>query len=243
MEKSQYVAPRKKYKKYRKKEVPLTTEVKSLKRKLGKMERAVELKYSDSVDAGTIRASAGATQGELACLNIAVPSTGALGARLGQRLTSKKLDFSLTVATGSTAVTDYPQVFRVMLLWDKGCEGSFPFLYNAGTGSNPYSILDNTFISRITYAPRNHACYKRFKVLWDYRFALTPCSSQTGIVGLRTFTKTFDLKDRIVEYLDTTSSASIVAISTNSLIFAIMNDSGVDNASYTLNTRYWYTDE
>lgn len=216
-------------------------EITSLKRKVNRLEKDVEWKYSDVVDNGAIRATTSATQGELTHLNPTSQYSAAIFGRIGQRVTAKRLDLGITILSGNTAVTDYPQLFRCILLWDKQPNGAFPFLYNNGVGSDPQSILDSRSIQRITYAPMNHGSRKRFKVLWEKKFLVFPYSTQANLSGARHFSKSFDLKNRIVEYQDS-SSGTITDLTSNSLIFVITNDSGADNATYELCTRFWYTD-
>lgn len=228
------------YKKKKKDTIP--QEINTLKRKFAKMERAVEEKYSDTSLSGPIRATVGATQGELILLNYTQQDPAAQFGRIGQNAIAKKLEMSLLFETGNTPVTDFPIVCRAILLWDKGAQGNYPMLYNTGVGSAVQSILDNRIISRITYAPINHNARNRFKVLWDKRFIVTPMSSQTGIVGLKLFEKTFDLKNKLVEFNDT-SFGNINDMSTNTLILAVMNDSGADDAIFGIRSRFWYTDQ
>jgi len=217
------------------------SEISTLKKKVSKLEREVEWKYSDVDDAGTVRGTVSNQQGELTYLNSSAQDTAAAFGRIGTQITAKKLDIAVTVVSGNIPVTDYPQVHRVMLFWDKSANGAFPPLYNVGTGSGAYSLLDNRSIA-ITYAPLNHGSRKRFKVLWDKRFVVAPSSSQALIQGVVTFTKSIKLYDRKCEYQDATTG-NISDITTNSLIFVIMNDSGNDDAQYQVASRFWYSDE
>lgn len=92
------------------------------------------------------------------------------GNRIGHRIFAKYMKLNIMVETGSTFAANYPTgtCFRMVLVYDKGCNGSSP------SASDVFSYLGTSGTEGFVQMPKNNINASRFRFLIDRTFCLSP---------------------------------------------------------------------
>lgn len=208
---------------------------KALDKKIKKLQRDQELKYSD-----VYQANNDITTGAFVVLLNGIASGTDSDQRIGDEVRATSIQWRMNFS--SDPVATIPTLVRYILFWDKQANGLSPVI--AG-GAGTTSLLDNTIVTDLTLAPYNHESSDRFRVLFDKTFTLEPFSLAVGggaaMQRYMTSHKKINLSRRVKHDGDTATFADIV---TNALWFTFISDvaaAGI-NPQVEFGSRYYFKD-
>lgn len=214
---------------------------KNLSRRITKIEKGIELKYTDFEVTKTM-IEAGDIQYIYPVLTFDASTPQG---RIGDEVRPTSVNIHATVKLDSTNVTG-GIIGRLMVLWDRVPGGALPTLF-APSGA----ILDNSVITETVNMPYNHELRDRFKILWDHRFALnsnfaTTTVPATGVVSAVN-SNVLSIKKKIklgrtVKYGSNSGSGSITDVSANSLLMVFISDQSSDGPICIMGSRVYFKD-
>lgn len=154
--------------------------------------------------------------------------------------TSIQIKMNLTT---STAVL-VPTVVRIILFWDQQSNGAAPVLSGAPTSN---SLLDSGTITDTTISPRNYNTIKRYKILKDKTYTITPQVEGTVVAGVTTATLSLTKHIQLIKKLSRTvkyddTSAVITSSVTNALHIAYFTNLAADTPVAKAGYRIYYKD-
>ena len=149
-----------------------------------------------------------------------------------------KLD-ALSASGGNTC--------RMILLWDKTPGGALPTLFAPNQ-----AILDNSIVTETTLMPYQYDMKDRFKILWDYKFAINSnfavtTTPATGVVtdvyaNQITFSKKVKLSRTVKYNQNGATSGTITDVSANSLLLCLISDATANEPVCELGIRTYFKD-
>jgi len=202
--------------------------LKTLERRVRKLEHSEELKYKD-VYSTTLPT----TTFQFLSMNLIGQGDDAFNNRIGEEISAKYLNMKLRFIHPAGTTSD---AIRCVVFWDKQANGAAP---DALTSTNAATaVWDNTTVSGgSTIVPYNYRAKQRYKVLYDRIITLEPESSTTEKV--RFVRHNFRLNGAKIKYSD--SGTTQASITSRNLIFAYSCISG-SGVTCALSFRLWYTD-
>lgn len=199
--------------------------------KIKKLEHTDELKYED------FQYSASVYNNNSTMFYLSGMAQGDnFNQRVGEVITAKYLSLKLRLGNlaGASNV-----MYRAVLWWDKNVAGVGPNLLSS-TSSNVTSLLDDTTITSLLFAPRNQRTKERYQILMDKVWAINPNS--TSMEERKFVKKNFQLGGAKVKF---NGSGSAVSSTTERGLFlwVYATGPGTDLTSTLTATRMFYTDD
>lgn len=218
--------------------------VKSVNRKVKKIQDMIELKYFDTdISFATVDDN----DGYGTYLNGIAQNVG-VSARIGNEITTTSLQIRGQIRTTNTS--PLPQSVRVLILWDKAANG-YPLGPPALIGlSGGDTILNTTIITDPTLAPYTYETQDRFRILYDKRFSLNLLVAETytaaGVLTYAPVQIQFKKKiklNRRVKY-DGTTGGSFDLVTNALWLYFISNNPAFanDGPTCTAGVRLYYKD-
>lgn len=201
--------------------------VKSLSRKVRKIQGMIELKEKDLFAVGNIITP---TLVPFSIIGAIALGTGN-GGRMGTDIRATSIQWRVCFNKNATAAATVPKI-RMMIFWDQQCNGADPAIA---------SVLDLTTVTVPTLAPYNSVNQKRFKILFDKLFTLT---SGSAVGDELTNTIVFRGKrklSRVVKYA-TGAGGSVASLNTNNLVCLLVSDAAANSPTSDIGFRFIYQD-
>ena len=214
---------------------------KNLSRRIAKIEKGVELKYTDFYVTRQMN-----QVGSIEYIfpnQVFDPAAGQQLGRVGEEVNPTSVNIHAIITLDNLSASQ-GNVCRMILLWDKTPGGALPTLFAA-----TQSILDNSIITETTLMPYQHDMRDRFKILWDYKFVINSnfavtTTPATGVVtdvyqNRVTISKKVKLS-RTVKYQ--ANNGVINDVSSNSLILCLISDQTSNDPVCELGIRTYFKD-
>lgn len=228
-----------------KKKVPSN---KALAARIRKVEAKEELKYFDTyVSTASIDSATGA-----AYTNVMQRGT-AINNRVGDVVYPTSCHWWLQIKTNPNNASTVQ--FRVMIFWDAQCNGAPPTLIGSPSGTTP-PLLDLATITDPTFAPVCLQSRKRYKVIYDKVYSLTPnnvtASSITNNLSatatdtastMNVLSKRVNIRKRlgrVIKYA--ANNGTYVDIVSNCLWLFMISDQASNAPTVEVATRLYYKD-
>lgn len=195
----------------------------SLVKKVAKLEKQVRLQKDEWKSIETYMAGSAVAAGTLYLLNGTTQGDN-INQREGRQIYVQSIQSNFRAEWNSGAVTS-PGTYRVILFYDKQSNGAAPAV----------SDLLDTSTALSCDALRNLNNRKRFKILLDRRYALTPTgASNSAIVD------SFYLKKFITTQYNAGTAGTVADISSNALYLLACSDEAVNgpNNSGVIRVRF-----
>lgn len=197
----------------------------SLVQKVAKLEKQVRLQKDEWKSIETYLAGAAVAAGTLYLLNGTTQGDG-INQREGRQIYVQSVQCNLR-AEWNTAASPSPATYRIILFVDKQSNGAAPAVAD---------LLD-TSTALSCDALRNLNNRKRFKILLDRRYAITPTgASNTSIVD------DFYLKKFITTQYNAGTAGTIADISSNSIYMLTVSDEAVNGPNNGGHIRVRFTE-
>lgn len=206
--------------------------ISSVARSVKKINRKVELKNKDTLyTSGAVSAA-----GELTLLNNIDQGTTDL-TRVGDDIYGTSIQFRSLISGIGTVLDSV--IVRHIIFWDAQCNSAVPSVS---------TLLDTSVITTAIYAPYNQDYQKRYKILYDKTFTLTPqtllnfvpaTGTSSTVNKVAKFSRKKVKLGRQIKYNGTGSGISNLI--TNSLYSVWMTNSGT-NLSCTTGYRFYFKD-
>jgi len=207
--------------------------VKSVAKSIKKIQGQQELKHIDFYTSSGFQAIP--TTGLITCINTTVNGTTNI-TRIGDDITATSIQFRGLFQ--SNELTLNTSTIRHIVLWDSQPNGALPALAD---------VLDVAVITVPIYAPYNENFQKRFKILYDRVYTITPqvYSSITAgtidnVLEVKKYSRLKRKLSRQVKYNGNTGG--IADIETNSLINIFVSDQATNPPTVEMGHRLYYKD-
>jgi len=207
----------------------------ALNNKIKKINKNIELKKCDVIQASTVISNTGSS---LSTLTNIIQGTGEFENRIGTQINPTSIQIRCNFLS-NTAILNASRV-RMMVFWDRQSNGAVSPLTSAGISS----LLDNSIITDLTMSPLNYDDIQRFTVLYDKVWNLNPqvSTSATTLIPMSKFMKKKLKLSRLVKF----TGAGPVIPYTNSLVIAwFANNNGGSSAllpTVECGARVYYRD-
>lgn len=214
---------------------------KNLSKRITKIEKSVELKHTDFYVTRQMN-QVGSIEYIFPCpYNLPGVSDG----RIGDEVNPTSVNIHAIVKLDALSASG-GNICRMILLWDKTPGGALPTLFAPNQ-----AILDNSVITETTLMPYNYDMKDRFKILWDYKFALNSnfavtTTPATGVVtdvyqNVLTISKKVKLS-RTVKYNQNIGGNTIADVAANSLLLCLISDQTSNDPICELGIRTYFKD-
>lgn len=215
---------------------------KNLSKRIAKIEKSVELKHTDFYVTRQMN--------QVGSIEYIFPNTlatagGGTDGRIGDEINPTSVNIHAIIKLDALSASS-GNVCRMILLWDKTPGGALPILFAPNQ-----SILDNSVITETTLMPYNYDMKDRFKILWDYKFALNSnfavtTTPATGVVtdvyqNVLTISKKVKLS-RTVKYNSNSNNVNITDVSANALLLCLISDQTANDPVCELGIRTYFKD-
>lgn len=201
--------------------------LKTLTKKVAKLETAPEIKYIWDYDVGEVGASAG-----LSYFGLPIGQGDDYNQRIGEVITLKKQEININVIMGAaTGALRY----RVVYFLDRQVDGNPPALLTST--SLAAGLLDDSLITDTQFSPINPRCSERYFIYSDKSYVfnrIEPTLTERHTIKLN---KTFNTKIKFA-----TSGATIAAVPSKMPYVAIFAASVTAIGSYDVIWKSYYTD-
>lgn len=197
----------------------------SLVQKVAKLEKQVRLQKDEWKSVETYLAGAAVTAGTFYLLNGTTQGDG-INQREGRQIYVQSVQCNFRAEWNSAAATS-PATYRVILFMDKQSNGAAPAVGD---------LLD-TSTALACDALRNLNNRKRFKILLDRRYAMSPTgASNSAIVD------SFYLKKFITTQYNAGTAGTVADISSNSIYLLATSDEAVNGPNNSGHIRVRFTE-
>lgn len=208
--------------------------VKSLDRRIKKLNYDQELKWIDTFYNGSTITPAGA----IAVLNPIVKGDD-VDERDANQINPTSIQWRLQFSL-DTDQPLAPNIVRHLVLWDSQPQGALPTIDQ---------ILDTSVITIAVHAPYNRNYQKRFKILHDKMYVLNPQLENTVAAGVTTkvaqytvLTKGKRQVNRITKYANT-NLGTVADILSNGIISCIISNVGGEYPTLAGGYRVYFKDD
>lgn len=142
--------------------------IKSLDRKIKKIQRSEELKYFDTdIPASAIPPGLSPLPGVVNIRELAlIPAGDQQNQREGAQINATSLQYRLIFTTNLLAVPNY-EPLRMIIFWDKQVNGSTPSITGDPIGTGSSALLNSGTGTQDLLMPYQHENLQRFKILED----------------------------------------------------------------------------
>lgn len=208
--------------------------VKTLTRRVNKLERQPEIKYRD-LFTGVVGTS---TADQTFVVNVLAQGDD-FNQRVGEEVIAKKMMLTYSYVH-QAATAGGLSTFRLVVFWDKQTNAGTN--YAAYTGAAPTNtvlasaLLDNTIIAGFWQSPFNERTKDRYVILYDKVHEIN--SDDVAAAKRVDVKKTFMLRDKKIRY--GSSDGTIVGIPSSSLNVMYIANNATDSLS--VGTRFFFDD-
>lgn len=207
--------------------------VKSLDKRIKKINREVELKYLDQ----NVNASIVSTGTLINAFGL-VPTGDEASEREGNEITPTSVVARLHVVPDPrNLLTDSNDVVRMIIFWDAQPNGAVPVLVGAA------GLLDTSVVTTPFSAPRNINTRKRYKILYDNTVNLNPAvfMSTDTLLNNKMFIVKVKLH-RTIKYNGAAAPTTIANVISNSINIAFFNRTSTVVCAVDGSVRMYYKD-
>lgn len=213
--------------------VPNKPSVKSLDRRIKKINNKFELKHIDTFNNGTA-ITAGAL---LIPLNLCVQGDTDI-TRTGDDSSATSIQWRLRISTDVDSLTDV--IVRMLIVWDRQANGA---VFTIG------QLLDNSVITSLILSPYNHSNQERFKILHDSVHVMKP----QVLLDFDTTTGTTSTNQIVSKYLRGKRQLSrtvkyegnvgtIADIESNALYAVFVSNTATEDPTLASGFRFYFKD-
>lgn len=223
----------------KKKTVPVTAVDKSLARRIGRLERQEEVKYSDTYQGYTTIPVETAPAWTINCLNTSTLGSSQVQQRVGTQTINKSLKLRMSFSSTTANIVD--NRVRIVVFFYKNCNTLLPV---------PGQLFDLSTVTAPSFAMYNEQYKDSFDVLYDRTIELKPLDwdgTTTTIGDQISINKTIPLKNRRSRYILGAGAGTYADLVDNGLYIAFMTSAnsgaaGVNNPRALLSARCFYVD-
>jgi len=207
--------------------------VRSLDKRIKKINRNVELKHVDTFLNGTVIPATGV----LTPLNLSVQGNTDI-TRTGDDIQATSIQWRLRWISDDDRLAE--TICRHMIVWDRQPNGAILTIGD---------LLDNTVITSLVHAPYNHSFQERFKILHDSTMILKPSvlldfdpatGNSTTNQPATVFQRGKRQLSRTVKYDG--NAGTIADIETNSLVSVLITSAPASEPTVLVGYRFYFKD-